>query len=137
MHAPTRLAHHLGRIGITTALDHSPWSPALCFTHRAAGIRLAILSYELDLFFGAALRDAELIVDATCTGILKPDPRASALCTQQLGVAPGDCVFVDDQLRNVEGAQSVGMPAVWFDIGHPRDACAQVARLLGLARAEA
>ena len=89
--------------------------------------RLAILSNELDLFYGAALRqrmaalrDVELIVDATYTGILKPDPRAYALCTQQLGVAPGECVFVDDQPRNVDGAVAVGMAAVWFDVTQPQ-----------------
>lgn len=121
-----------------------PETLALMRAARAAGIRLAILSNELDLFYGAALRqrmaalrDVELIVDATYTGILKPEPRAYALCTQQLGMAPGDCVFVDDQLRNVEGAQAVGMPAVWFDVRHPGVACAQAARLLGLPGAEA
>jgi putative hydrolase of the HAD superfamily len=121
-----------------------PETLALMREAHAAGCKLAILSNELDLFYGAALRqrmaalrDVELIVDATYTGILKPDPRAYMLCAQQLGMAPGDCVFVDDQLRNVEGAQAVGMPAVWFDVRHPGDACAQAARLLGLPGAEA
>ena len=47
---------------------------------KAAGVRLAILSNELDLFYGADfreklpfLKDFEVIVDATYTGILKPD----------------------------------------------------------------
>jgi len=50
---------------------------------KAAGVRLAILSNELDLFYGADfreklpfLKDFEVIVDATYTGILKPDARA-------------------------------------------------------------
>lgn len=93
---------------------------------RAAGCRLAILSNELDLFYGSALRSrvavlrhADCIVDATYTGILKPDPRAYALCLEQLGMAAGQCVFVDDQLRNVEGARQVGMRALHFDILQP------------------
>jgi putative hydrolase of the HAD superfamily len=60
---------------------------------RAAGIRLAILSNELDLFYGADfrarlpfLRDVEVIVDATHTGILKPDPRAYAAVLDALGL---------------------------------------------------
>lgn len=117
-----------------------PETLALMRDAVAAGKRLAILSNELDLFYGAALRqrmqalrDVELIVDATYTGILKPDPRAYALCTQQLGLAAGECVFVDDQLRNVEGARRAGMLAVWFDVIDPSTSCDEARRRLGLA----
>jgi len=118
-----------------------PETLALMREAHAAGCKLAILSNELDLFYGAALRqrmtalrDAELIVDATYTGILKPDQRAYALCTQQLGVAPGECVFVDDQRRNVEGAAAVGMIALWFDVTQPAASCDVARRVLGLSR---
>jgi len=117
-----------------------PETVALMREAAAHGRRLAILSNELDLFYGAALRrrmaalrEVELIVDATYTGILKPDPRAYELCTQQLGLAAGDCVFVDDQMRNVEGARRVGMVAVWFDVTHPEASCDAARRLLGLS----
>ncbi|MDP5347761.1 MAG: hypothetical protein NWQ32_05155, partial [Paracoccaceae bacterium] len=60
---------------------------------RAAGIRLAILSNELDLFYGEDFRarlpflaDFDVIVDATHTGVLKPDPAAYRLCLDQLGL---------------------------------------------------
>jgi len=116
-----------------------PETLALMREAHAAGLRLAILSNELDLFYGAALRermaalrDVELIVDATYTGILKPDPRAYALCTEQLGLAAGECVFVDDQQRNVDGASRVGMVAVHFDVTRPRWSCDAVRRMLGL-----
>ena len=45
-----------------------------------------------------------MIVDATYIGVLKPDPRAYAFVTDGLGVTADACVFVDDQMRNVEGA---------------------------------
>jgi putative hydrolase of the HAD superfamily len=116
-----------------------PETLALMREAYAAGLRLAILSNELDLFYGAALRqrmaalrEVELIVDATYTGILKPDPRAYALCTQQLGLAPGECVFVDDQQRNVDGARAAGIAAVGFDVRHPAASCNEVRRMLGL-----
>jgi putative hydrolase of the HAD superfamily len=93
---------------------------------RAAGCRLAILSNELDLFYGRELRQRveflrhfDCIVDATYTGILKPDPRAYALCLERLGLPASACVFVDDQARNVEGAARAGMRAVQFDILQP------------------
>jgi len=94
----------------------------------AAGIRLAILSNELDLFYGADFRKKlplldrfEAIVDATYTGILKPDPRAYGLCLEALDLPPAVCVFVDDQDRNVEGARKDGLTAVAFDVLNPQD----------------
>ena len=93
---------------------------------KAAGHRLAVLSNELDLFYGADFRQRlpllqqfEVIVDASHTGILKPDPRAYAACQAQLGVGASDVVFVDDQWRNVAGAQRCGWDTVHFDVREP------------------
>ena len=36
VHAPAQRVHHLRRIGLTTALDQSPLSSALCITHRVS-----------------------------------------------------------------------------------------------------
>ena len=96
---------------------------------RAMGARLAILSNELDLFYGADFRrrlplldDFDVIVDATYTGILKPDPRAYDSVKQALGVPAPSCVFVDDQARNVAGARRAGMVAVELDVRTPQRA---------------
>lgn len=43
------------------------------------------------------------------TGVRKPDPRAYTGPAQRLGVAPGECLFVDDRETNVAGARAVGM----------------------------
>ncbi len=106
---------------------------------HAAGLRLAILSNELDLFYGADFRRKlplldrfELIVDATHTGILKPDQHAYAAITEGLRLPAGACVFVDDQVRNVAGAAAVGMQTVAFDVTQPARSYAQALRLLGL-----
>lgn len=106
---------------------------------KAGGCRLAILSNELDLFYGRELRQRvdvlrhfDCIVDATYTGILKPDPRAYALCVEQLGVSPAACVFVDDQQRNIDGALRTGMRAVHFDIGQPAQSYRRALALLGV-----
>ena len=93
---------------------------------KEAGCKLAILSNELDLFYGEGFRSElallklfDVIVDATHTGVLKPDPRAYEMCLRQLGLPAHACVFVDDQPRNVEGARNVGMQAVRFDVAQP------------------
>ncbi|HEV7321241.1 MAG TPA: HAD-IA family hydrolase [Ensifer sp.] len=104
-----------------------------------AGIRLAILSNELDLFYGVAFRERfplielfETIVDATYTNILKPDPRTYELVLSQLNLPREACVFVDDQLKNIEGAQAVGLPHVHFDVTRPAESYARALQMLGL-----
>lgn len=106
---------------------------------KAAGCKLAVLSNELDLFYGASFRDRlpllqvfDVIIDATYTGVLKPDRRAYEMCSQALGVAGGDCVFVDDQSRNVQGAIHAGWQTVHFDVMQPAQSYQQALKLLGL-----
>ena len=93
---------------------------------KAAGAPLAILSNELDLFYGSGFRhklpfleDFDLIVDATYTEVLKPDARAYAFITDGLGIPAKDCIFVDDQYRNIQGAIDFGMQTVHFDVMQP------------------
>ncbi len=104
---------------------------------KADGHRLAILSNELDLFYGKDFReklpflaDFDLIVDATYTGILKPDTRAFDFITDGLGMPASDCVFVDDQKKNLKGADAVGMPFVHFDVTQPGESYAQALAML-------
>lgn len=106
---------------------------------KAAGCKLAVLSNELDLFYGADFRARlpllalfDAIVDATHTRVLKPDPRAYALCLEQLGLPATACVFVDDQRRNVEGARRARMQVVHFDVAQPAASYRQALALLGL-----
>ena len=106
---------------------------------KAAGLRLAILSNELDLFYGVEFRKRfplielfDVIVDATYTKILKPDPRAYERVIAELCLPREACVFVDDQLKNIEGADAVGLPNVHFDVTRPADGYARALSLLGL-----
>jgi putative hydrolase of the HAD superfamily len=73
------------------------------------------------------------MVDGSLEGVLKPDPRIYHLVTQRLGVAPQDCLFVDDQPGNVAGAVAVGMSAVWFDVTDPAASFAAVYAALDAA----
>ena len=112
---------------------------ALAAVHqaKAAGCKLAVLSNELDLFYGASFRERlpllqlfDVIIDATYTGILKPDRRAYEMCSEALGVSAGDCVFVDDQSRNVLGALKLGWKTVQFDVTDPATSYARALALL-------
>ncbi|HEX7924644.1 MAG TPA: HAD-IA family hydrolase [Bradyrhizobium sp.] len=104
-----------------------------------AGVRLAILSNELDLFYGAEfrtrlsiLRHFDVIVDATHTGILKPDPRAYQSVLDELALEAEDCVFVDDQRRNITGAAACNMRTVLFDVRNPAASYGEALRHFGL-----
>lgn len=106
---------------------------------KQEGIELAILSNELDLFYGKDFRhrlpflaDFRTICDATYTGILKPDPRAFELCLEALGREPADCLFVDDQARNIAGARAVGLHTCHFDVTKAAQSCGEIMTLLGL-----
>lgn len=106
---------------------------------KKAGLRLAILSNELDLFYGVEFRKRfplidlfDVIVDATYTKILKPDPRAYELVLAELGLERQACVFVDDQKKNIEGADAVGLPNVHFDVTRPGESYARALAMLGL-----
>ncbi|PUE18732.1 HAD-IA family hydrolase [Limnohabitans sp. WS1] len=106
---------------------------------KALGYKLGILSNELDLFYGADFRERlpllqqfDVIVDATYTQILKPDPRAYQTCVQALGVQAEHAVFVDDQLRNVLGAQRCGLPVVHLDVCQPAAGFATALQLLSV-----
>lgn len=117
-----------------------PEAVAAILAAKAAGRKLAILSNELDLFYGADFRKQlpllelfDAIVDATHTRILKPDPRAYALVTEQLGLEAAECVFVDDQLRNVEGARRAGMQVVHFDVTQPQASYDRATQLMRLS----
>ncbi|MBR1202623.1 MULTISPECIES: HAD family hydrolase [unclassified Bradyrhizobium] len=104
-----------------------------------AGFRLAILSNELDLFYGAEFRTRlsilkrfDIIVDATHTGILKPDPRAYQSVLDELALEAEDCVFVDDQRRNIVGAAACNMRTVLFDVRSPAASYSEALRHFGL-----
>ncbi len=106
---------------------------------KASGLKLAILSNELDLFYGVEFRKRfplielfDVIIDATYTQILKPDPQAYQLCLDALNLKASDCVFVDDQMKNVEGALALGIPTVHFDVTDPGKSYAEALALLGL-----
>ncbi len=106
---------------------------------REAGLKLAILSNELYLFYGESFRRRfplidlfDVIVDATYTKILKPDPRAYEQVLAELALSRADCVFVDDQKKNIEGAAAVGLPHVHFDVTRPAESYAQALNMLGL-----
>jgi putative hydrolase of the HAD superfamily len=125
--------------GAEPTLVLRPQARAAILAAKAAGLKLAILSNELDLFYGVEFRKRfplielfDVIIDATYTEILKPDPQSYQLCLDALSVKAADCVFVDDQLKNVEGARALGIPTVHFDVTNPGRSYAEALAMMGV-----
>ena len=47
-------------------------------------------------------------------GVKKPDPAAFEITLERLGVAPEEAVFIDDTMRHVNVARSLGIHGVLF-----------------------
>lgn len=62
---------------------------------------------ELDTLFDVIVASGEV-------GIEKPDPRIYRLAAEKLGVAPEECLFIDDIGRFCAGAEEVGMQSITF-----------------------
>jgi putative hydrolase of the HAD superfamily len=106
---------------------------------KAAGLRLGALTNDLAAFHGPGwverqehLKLFDIIVDASLTGVLKPDPRAFASGAEALGLPVEQIVFLDDMPWNVEGARQAGLTAVRVPWDDPVPAIDTARELLGL-----
>ena len=100
---------------------------------RAAGLRTALLSnswgladYPRHLFPG--LFDA--VVLSAEVGMRKPEERIFRHAAALLGLAPEQCVFIDDIEANVLAAEAIGMTGVLHV--NPAETARRLAGLLGL-----
>ena len=82
---------------------------------KAAGVPTGLVSNSL----GSGRYDREAFPDlfdgvviSGEVGLYKPQPEIFLLGAERAGVAPDECVFVDDLRENCEGAETVGMTAV-------------------------
>ena len=106
---------------------------------KAAGLRLGALTNDMTAFHGPDwveqqehLKLFDVIVDASLTGVMKPDPRAFRGGAEALGLPPEQIVFLDDMPWNVEGARQAGMTAVrvpWDDPAPAIDTARTLLRL--------
>ncbi|MBB5955181.1 epoxide hydrolase-like predicted phosphatase [Saccharothrix tamanrassetensis] len=81
---------------------------------RRRGVRTAILS-NADGLWAPPVEWQDLfdvVVTSGEVGFAKPDRRSYLLAAERLGLAPQDCVFVDDLAVNVRGAAAAGMVGV-------------------------
>jgi epoxide hydrolase-like predicted phosphatase len=102
---------------------------------RESGFRTGLISNSWGgsgiHYEGTPLEDLfDAVVISGDVGMHKPEPEIFHLGAERIGVAPADCVFVDDLRENCAGAEAVGMTAILHrgaDSTLP-----ELARLLGL-----
>lgn len=106
---------------------------------KAAGIKVAILTNDLEYFHGREwldtvplMQQVDFVYDATHTHILKPDPRSYQMTLAGLNLKADEVIFIDDQPRNVEGGIKAGIRSILLDILDPNAAFLQARRLLNL-----
>ena len=57
----------------------------------------------------------QFMVTSEEAGAEKPDIKFFNLCIQKAGCAPGECLFIGDNLKkDILGAQNAGMKALWY-----------------------
>lgn len=86
---------------------------------RARGLRLGLLSNDslaladklaaLDLY-----RHFDAVIISAQIGALKPEPEAFRAIADALQVSLPECIFIDDNTVNVDGAKSIGMCGIRY-----------------------
>ena len=99
---------------------------------RDAGVPTGLISnsWVMDHYTDEIRALFDQVVISAEVGLHKPQPEIYRLAAERLGVAPEDCVFVDDLRENCAGAEAVGMTAVLHR--EADQTIAQVEELLGV-----
>jgi phosphoglycolate phosphatase len=70
----------------------------------------------------------DCVVSGDSTPHLKPHPASLLLAAKELAIPPAQCIYVGDDLRDVQAARAAGMRCVAVEYGyHPSDGPAPAA----------
>lgn len=113
--------HYKTLINTMSASDLLPGAVQALDAVRAAGLKIGLASVSKNAFtvldhLGIADK-FDYVVDAAKIARGKPDPEIFLKAAQELGVAPGDCLGVEDAVAGVASIKSAGMYAL--GIGKP------------------
>ena len=98
---------------------------------------IGILTNEIEYFHGKEWMDnleilkmVDYLVDGSNTKVLKPNIQAYNIAINSSGLNPEQIIFIDDQRRNIKGAQKAGLQAIQFDVKNPDKAFQKAMKLL-------
>lgn len=72
----------------------------------------------------------DIVVESSAVGMRKPDPRFYEHAVAALGVAPEECVYLDDLGINLKPARELGMTTI--KVVDPEDALRDLEKALGI-----
>jgi putative hydrolase of the HAD superfamily len=73
------------------------------------------------------------VIESSKAGVRKPEPRIYEMMVKALGVAPANCIFLDDLGVNLKPARDMGMRTIKVPFGDVRPAIAELGRVTGLS----
>ncbi|TFW29665.1 beta-phosphoglucomutase [Massilia arenosa] len=119
--ADTKNRHYQQLIATMTPDDLLPGALRALEEVRAAGLKTGLASVSKNAFTvldRLGIRDRfDYVVDAARIANSKPHPEIFLTAAQNLGVAPGDCLGVEDAVAGVASIKDAGMYAV--GVGSP------------------
>lgn len=121
----TFLKHYAEDICIDTRLF--PGMDALLAAIEGRGLRWGIVtnkSTSLTRLLVAALKLETRVACVVCgdtTPYLKPNPASLLHAAKELALAPQDCVYLGDDLRDIQAARAAGMRSVAVGWGYGTD----------------
>jgi phosphoglycolate phosphatase len=107
------LRHYEAEICVDTRLF--PGMAELLAGIEARGLRWGIVTNKSTRLTRILVQALALEARAACvvcgdsTPHLKPNPASLLLAAQQLALAPADCIYLGDDLRDIQAARSAGM----------------------------
>ncbi|MES2151422.1 MAG: beta-phosphoglucomutase [Pseudomonadota bacterium] len=119
--AEVKNRHYQELIAAMSAGDLLPGALDALAAVRAAGLKIGLASVSKNAFtvldYLGIRNSFDIVVDARLVANSKPDPEIFLSAAQQLGVAPADCLGVEDAVAGVAAIKSAGMFAL--GIGKP------------------
>lgn len=113
--------HYQELIATMSSADLLPGAVRALDVVRAAGLRIGLASVSKNAFTvlgRLGITDKfDYVVDAATIARGKPDPEIFLKAARELGVAPQDCLGVEDAVAGVASIKAAGMFAL--GIGHP------------------
>jgi len=114
--ADAKNRHYVELVATMTPADLLPGAVRALEQVRAAGLKIGLASVSKNAFTvldRLGIRDRfDYIVDAATIARSKPDPEIFLRAAAQLGVAPQDCLGVEDAVAGVASIKAAGMMAV-------------------------
>jgi putative hydrolase of the HAD superfamily len=113
---------------------------------KAAGFKTGCITNNLPEVDGAAMLGAadkrneaervfasfDRIIESSKAGVRKPEPRIYEMMCEALGVAPPECVFLDDLGVNLKPAREMGMRTIKVPLGDVTPAIVELRAALRL-----